>query len=420
MQRENVISAEAQEQLNELKRGTEEVIPEKELLQKIQNSLDTKIPLKVKAGFDPTAPDLHLGHTVLLQKMRQFQKFGHEVSFLIGDFTGLIGDPTGKSQTRKPLTQEEVLKNAETYKEQVFKILDPKKTKVVFNSQWLASMSLKDVLELTGKYTVARMLERDDFSKRYQGGQPISVVEFMYPLIQGYDSVAMESDIELGGTDQKFNLLVGRDLQPSYGKKPQCILTMPLLVGLDGEKKMSKSLGNYIGIQEPAIEIYGKLMSISDTLMWDYYRLLSDLSISDIDVLKKKVETGGFHPKEAKAQLATEITTRFHSPEAAGEARSQWEHIHSPDKRGTPDGIPATTATNDDLQNGKLSLINALRLCGFASSNGEARRLIEGGGVHKVFDDGREQGLTDVKLLLEQGQHILRAGKRRFAMIKIP
>ncbi len=413
------ISDEAQRQFGELKRGCEEIIPEQELLNKIQRSLNNSVPLKVKAGFDPTAPDLHLGHTVLLQKLRQFQKFGHEVYFLIGDYTGMIGDPTGKSETRKRLSREEVLRNAETYKEQVFKVLDKDKTKVVFNSAWLSPLNLKDVIELTAKYTVARMIERDDFSKRYQSGQPISLVEFIYPLLQGYDSVALRADVELGGTDQKFNLLVGRDLQVAYGQKGQSVITMPLLVGLDGEKKMSKSLGNYIGIQEPAIEIYGKMMSISDDLMWEYYRLLSDLTTGDIAALRAKTENGSFHPKEAKAQLATEIVARFHSIEAAAEARAGWERIHSPDKRGLPDDMPEITAPADQLQNGCLPLLSALRLCGFAASNGEARRLIEGGGVHLITQDGNEENLKDVKFLLNRGRHILRVGKRRFAAIVI-
>ncbi|HNA80393.1 MAG TPA: tyrosine--tRNA ligase, partial [Turneriella sp.] len=286
----------------------EEVLPVHEFRKKLLDAHNKKIPLRVKAGFDPTAPDLHLGHTVLIQKLRQFQKFGHHVLFLIGDYTAMIGDPTGKSETRKVLSRAEVEVNAKTYKEQVFKILDPQKTEIVFNSKWLNDLKLEDMLHLTGKYTVARMLERDDFSKRYAAGQPISLVEFMYPLMQGYDSVALKSDIELGGTDQKFNLLVGRDLQAAYGQAQQCVMMTPLLVGLDGVKKMSKSLGNYIGIQEPPADIYGKLMSISDELMLLYYNLLSDKSVADLERLKQDLGSGSLHPKQAKADLAREIT----------------------------------------------------------------------------------------------------------------
>src|SRR5512138_1203391 len=284
------------EQMAIIKRGAVEILVEKELEEKLAKSLETGVPLRIKAGFDPTAPDLHLGHTVLLHKMRQFQKLGHEVNFLIGDFTGMIGDPTGKSETRKALTLEDVLRNAETYKEQVFKILDPEKTRVVFNSQWLAAMNATEMIQLAARYTVARMLERDDFGKRYATQMPISIHEFLYPLIQGYDSVAMKADVELGGTDQKFNLLVGRELQREYGQSPQSVITMPLLEGLDGVNKMSKSLGNYIGINEPADEIFGKVMSISDTLMLRYYELLSDLSLVELQQLKGDIKTGTVHP----------------------------------------------------------------------------------------------------------------------------
>src|SRR5512141_1489025 len=281
------------EQMAIIKRGTVEILVEKELEEKLAKSLATGVPLKIKAGFDPTAPDLHLGHTVLLQKMRQFQQLGHEVSFLIGDFTGMIGDPTGKSETRKALTREDVLKNAESYKEQVFKILDPAKTKVVFNSEWLSAMTATEMINLAAKYTVARMLERDDFGKRYANQMPISIHEFLYPLIQGYDSVALQSDVELGGTDQKFNLLVGRELQREWGQRPQSVLTMPLLEGLDGVNKMSKSLGNYIGINEPPDEIFGKVMRLSDDLMWRYYELLSFAkSLADLKQMREAVLAG--------------------------------------------------------------------------------------------------------------------------------
>src|SRR5512137_264171 len=305
------------EQMAIIKRGTVEILIEKDLEEKLEKSRQTGIPLKIKAGFDPTAPDLHLGHTVLLHKMRQFQQLGHEICFLIGDFTGMIGDPTGKSETRKPLTREDVLKNAETYKEQVFKILDPEKTRVVFNSQWLAALNASDMIGLASKYTMARMLEREDFSNRFANQLPISIHEFLYPLIQGYDSVALKADVELGGTDQKFNLLVGRELQREWGQVPQTVITMPLLEGLHGVNKMSKSLGNYIGINEPADEIFGKIMSVSDTLMIRYYELLSDLSLPELNKLKVAVKDGTVHPMEAKKQLGREMVTRYHGDNAA-------------------------------------------------------------------------------------------------------
>src|SRR5512136_93419 len=280
------------EQMAVIKRGAVEILLEKELVEKLQKSLDSGVPLRIKAGFDPTAPDLHLGHTVLLHKLRQFQQLGHEVNFLIGDFTGMIGDPTGKSETRKPLTREDVARNAETYKEQVFKILDPARTKVVFNSEWLGKLTATDMIGLAARYTVARMLERDDFGKRYANQLPISIHEFLYPLIQGYDSVALQADVELGGTDQKFNLLVGRELQREWGQEPQTVITMPLLEGLDGINKMSKSLGNYIGINEPADQIFGKIMSVSDELMVRYYELLSDMSLDELATLKEGIKSG--------------------------------------------------------------------------------------------------------------------------------
>jgi len=308
------------EQMAVIKRGAVEILIEKELEAKLEKSLKTGVPLRIKAGFDPTAPDLHLGHTVLIHKLRQFQQLGHEVNFLIGDFTGMIGDPTGKSETRKALTREDVLKNAETYKEQVFKILDPDKTRVVFNSSWLNDLGSGGLIALASKYTVARMLERDDFHKRFSSQQPISIHEFLYPLVQGYDSVALKSDVELGGTDQKFNLLVGRELQREWGQDPQCVLTMPLLEGLDGVNKMSKSLGNYIGINEPANEIFGKVMSVSDDLMVRYYELLSDLPLAELDKLKNGLADGSLHPMEAKKALGREMVGRFHGAAAARDA----------------------------------------------------------------------------------------------------
>lgn len=415
------ITPELQNQIDELTRGCMEVLPKNEFIKKLYHSYTSQKPLVVKAGFDPTAPDLHLGHTVLLQKMRMFQKFGHSVKFLIGDYTALIGDPSGRSETRKPLSQEQVLKNAETYKDQVFKILDEQKTEVMFNSVWLKKLDLKNVIELTSKYTVARLLERDDFSKRYNSGEPISLVEFMYPLMQGYDSVAMDADVELGGNDQKFNLLVGRDLQLSYGQKQQVILTMPLLVGLDGVKKMSKSYGNYIGIQEPPLEIFGKLMSISDDLMWGYYELLSDLSLAEIENLKNQCEQGEVHPKEAKAKLALELITKYYNSQEAENAQKEWQTIHAPGKRGLPQEIPQWQAQEKDLNEGKIGLLNALKLSGMAASTSEAKRHVEGGGAYFINEeDESENKIEDFRLTLESGIYLVRLGKRKFIRIVIP
>ena len=326
------------EQMAVIKRGAVEILLEKELQEKLEKSASTGVPLKIKAGFDPTAPDLHLGHTVLLHKMRQFQRLGHDIYFLIGDFTGMIGDPTGKSETRKALTREDVLRNAETYKEQVFKILDPEKTRVVFNSDWLAPLTATDMIGLAAKYTVARMLEREDFSNRYVNQLPISIHEFLYPLIQGYDSVALKADVELGGTDQKFNLLVGRELQREWGQVPQTVITMPLLEGLDGVNKMSKSLGNYIGINEPADEIFGKVMSVSDDLMIRYYELLSDMTLAELDKLKTGIKDGSVHPMEAKKQLGREMVTRYHGVSAATQADENFVKRFRDNQ--TPDEMP--------------------------------------------------------------------------------
>lgn len=403
----------------ELLRGCEEALPEDALRRQLLESHQSGTPLKIKAGFDPTAPDLHLGHTVLLTKLKAFQDLGHEVYFLIGDYTAMIGDPTGKSETRKPLTQEAIIKNAQTYKNQVFKILDPEKTKIVFNSRWLEKLRLQDLIELTAKYSVARMLERDDFSKRYKGGQPISLVEFLYPLLQGYDSVEMKADVELGGTDQKFNLLVGRDLQTQYGGKPQSIMTLPLLVGLDGEKKMSKSLNNYIGIQDAPIDIYGKLMSISDDLMWNYMTLLSEVSLEEIETKKRAVADGALHPKEIKSQFAVEICSRYHGAEQAEGAREEWQKIHSPQNRGLPEDIPQWSPSAQDLTNGQIGILNALRLSGMVASNGEARRIIQNKGVHVIGDDDSETSAEE-GLTLSQGTYTFRVGKRKFVRIVIP
>jgi tyrosyl-tRNA synthetase len=396
------------EQMAIIKRGTVEILVEKELEAKLEKSLATGVPLRIKAGFDPTAPDLHLGHTVLLQKMRQFQQLGHEVCFLIGDFTGMIGDPTGKSETRKALTREDVLRNAETYKEQVFKILDPAKTKVVFNSEWLAEMTATDMIGLAAKYTVARMLERDDFGKRYAGQLPISIHEFLYPLIQGYDSVAMKADVELGGTDQKFNLLVGRELQREWGQTPQSVITMPLLEGLDGVNKMSKSLGNYIGINEPADEIFGKVMSISDELMIRYYELLSDLSLADLEDLKKGLKAKSVHPMEAKKQLGREIVARFHGAAAAVAAEENFVSRFRDNQ--TPEEMEEISLAGEE---GSLLLCKLLATAGLVPSNSEGRRAIKGGGV-KV--DGEK--VNDENLELKAGgSYIIQVGKRRFARV---
>lgn len=410
---EIILNPDAEKIYAELVRGCEEVLPEVAFRKKFHESYTKKKPLKVKAGFDPTAPDLHLGHTVLLQKLAVFQKYGHEVIFLIGDYTALIGDPTGKSETRKPLTQEEVLKNAETYKTQVFKVLEEKKTRIVFNSQWLNPLSLKDILGLTSRYTVARMLERDDFQKRYSAGSAISLVEFLYPLMQGYDSVALQSDIELGGTDQKFNLLVGRDLQVSYGQEPQVIMTLPLLVGLDGVKKMSKSLGNYVSIQEIAMEIYGKVMSISDELMWEYYRLLSEKTLLEISTLKQSIQDGSRHPKEIKSDLALELASRYQGKEQGLEAKAEWEKIHTPAQRGLPSDMPVISIkANEDK-----SLINAMKLGGLANSNSEARRQIESGALYIIESDLSETVIRDYKYILSNPETVLRSGKRKFMKV---
>jgi len=396
------------EQMAIIKRGAIEILIEKELEEKIGKSLKSGIPLRIKAGFDPTAPDLHLGHTVLLHKMRQFQQLGHEVCFLIGDFTGMIGDPTGKSETRKALTREDVLKNAETYKEQVFKILDPDKTRVVFNSDWLGKLTASDMIGLAAQSTVARMLERDDFGKRFANQLPISIHEFLYPLIQGYDSVALQSDVELGGTDQKFNLLVGRELQREWKQSPQSVITMPLLEGLDGVNKMGKSLGNYVGINEPADEIFGKLMSISDELMLRYYELLSDLSVVEFEKLKSAIRDGAVHPMEAKKQLGREIVSRYHGVAAAQAAEGNFVRRFRDNQ--TPDEMPELILPT---QEGVILLGRLLAEAGLVQSNSEGRRAINQGGVkvngEKISDDALE--------LPRAGEYILQFGKRRFAKI---
>ena len=393
------------ESMQIIKRGAEEILLEEGLIKKLERGK----PLNIKAGFDPTAPDLHLGHTVLINKLRQFQDLGHEVMFLIGDFTAMIGDPTGKSSTRPPLTREEVLDNAKTYEHQVFKILDAEKTTVFFNSSWMGEMSAVDMIQLSAKHTVARMLERDDFSKRYKSGQSISVHEFLYPLVQGYDSVAMQADVELGGTDQKFNLLVGRQLQESYGQEPQVCLTMPILEGLDGVQKMSKSLNNYIGITDAPDDMFGKLMSVSDDLMWRYFELLSFRSMAEIGQFQKQVEEGT-NPRDIKFLLAEELITRFHDGESAIQARENF--IARFQKGAMPDDMPEVS-----LEAGTegLPIANLLKEAGLVSSTSEALRMIKQGAV-KI--DGERVG--DRGLVCEHGTtHIYQVGKRRFARVTL-
>ena len=388
-----------------IKRGIVDLIDEEELIKKLERSYKENKPLKIKAGFDPTAPDLHLGHTVLLRKLKQFQDLGHEVYFLIGDFTAMIGDPTGRSETRPALTREQVLENAKTYKEQVFKILDPDKTKIVFNSTWFSKMGAEDIIRLCAKYTVARILERDDFKKRFESGLPIAIHELIYPLFQAYDSVALEADVELGGTDQLFNLLIGRDIQREYGQEPQVIITLPILEGLDGVQKMSKSLGNYVGIMEKPFEMYGKLMSIPDELMWKYYILLTDFPEKEVNEMKEKVEKGEYHPKEAKKRLARYIVAQFHSEEEALKAEEEFERVFS--KREVPKEIPTI-----NVQAGKLWLPGFLRDHGFVKSSSEARRLI----AQKAIDLNQKP-LKQEEIELSPGEYVIKIGKKRFVKL---
>lgn len=389
----------------EIKRGADEILPEAELLEKLESGK----PLKIKAGFDPTAPDLHLGHTVLINKLKTFQDLGHEVIFLIGDFTGLIGDPTGKSATRKPLTKEDVLQNAETYKEQVFKILDPAKTKIAFNSEWFDKFGAADMIKLAARQTVARMLERDDFKKRYAGGQSIAIHEFLYPLVQGWDSVALEADVELGGTDQRFNLLMGRELQKEEGQKPQAVLMMPLLEGLDGVQKMSKSLNNYIGITDAPNDMFGKVMSISDELMWRYYDLLSFRPIAEIEALREKVAAGA-NPRDIKIDLAKELIARFHSEDDAEQAHQDF--IKRFQKNALPDEIPEVDVAATEA----MPIANLLKEAGLVASTSEANRMIKQGAVKL---DGKEK-VSDAKTLVELGTtRIYQVGKRKFAKVTL-
>jgi len=391
--------------LEQLKRGADEILVESELVKKLEENR----PLVIKAGFDPTAPDLHLGHTVLINKLKQFQDFGHDVQFLIGDFTGMIGDPTGKNITRKPLTKEDVLENAKTYQEQVFKILDPDKTKIVFNSTWMDKVSSADLIQLAAKHTVARMLERDDFSKRFKGGQAIAIHEFLYPLIQGYDSVAMKSDVELGGTDQKFNLLVGRQLQEVYGQKPQTVLTMPILEGLDGVQKMSKSLNNYIGIADAPDDMFGKIMSISDELMWRYFELLSFRPMSEVGHWHEECNAGA-NPRNYKVALAQEIVERFHSAAAAKKALENFEARF---KRGViPDEMDEVSLQAID---GGFAIANLLKEAGLTKSTSDSMRMIKQGAV-KI----NGEKVSDPKLIVEAAsKHVYQVGKRKFARVEI-
>ena len=391
--------------LAELRRGTEEILVEEELLERLK----LERPLRIKAGFDPTAADLHLGHTVLINKLRQFQDLGHEVYFLIGDFTGMIGDPTGKNVTRKPLTREAVAENAKTYKEQVFRILDPDKTRVVFNSDWMGRFSAGDMIQLASRHTVARMLERDDFHKRYTANQSIAIHEFLYPLIQGYDSVELKADVELGGTDQKFNLLVGRQLQHSYGQTPQVVMTVPILEGLDGVQKMSKSLGNYIGIQEPPDEMFGKIMSISDELMWRYFDLLSFRPLAEVRGLRDAV-AGGANPRDIKFELAGELISRFHGPAAAGTARERF--IARFQQGALPEDLPE----RDVIAEGDgVPLPTLLRLSGLVDSSSEGMRMLKQGAVRI---DGEK--VSDKGLMLNVGtEAVVQVGKRRAARVRV-
>jgi tyrosyl-tRNA synthetase len=394
------------EALDLIKRGADEILLETELDARLKEGRR----LRVKAGFDPTAPDLHLGHTVLINKLRQFQDLGHEVLFLIGDFTGMIGDPTGKNATRKPLSRDEVIENARTYEEQIFKILDPAQTLVMFNSSWMSAMSSADLIQLAGKQTVARMLERDDFAKRYRSGQSISIHEFLYPLVQGYDSVAMKADVELGGTDQKFNLLVGRELQRHYGQPSQIVLTMPILEGLDGVQKMSKSLGNYIGIHEPPNEMFGKIMSVSDDVMWRYFLLLSFRPQAEIDEWHRQIEAGAANPRDVKFALAEEIVDRFHGPGSGAASREQF--VRQFQKGALPDQIPES-----DVSCGPegLPIANLLKEASMVASTSEAFRMLKQGAVRI---DGER--VEDRELRFTPGsEHLVQVGKRRFKRVRV-
>ncbi len=403
--RVNIKMVSIEESLEEIQRGAEEILVESELIEKLKEGR----PLRIKAGFDPTAPDLHLGHTVLINKLRQFQDLGHEIIFLIGDFTGMIGDPTGKNVTRKPLTREDVLENAKSYEHQVFKILDPEKTTIVFNSSWMGEKSAADLIKLASRLTVARMLERDDFDKRYKGGQPIAIHEFIYPLIQGWDSVELKADVELGGTDQKFNLLMGRELQKQEGQPPQTIITMPILEGLDGIQKMSKSLNNYVGVNDSPDDMFGKLMSVSDELMWKYFELLSFRPLEEVAAFRQAVEAGG-NPRDAKVELAKEIVARFHSHNDADQAEQNF--INRFRKGAIPDEMDEIELMAED---DGLAIANLLKEAGLTASTSDALRMIRQGAV-KI--DGEK--IEDTKLKVMPGEaRVYQVGKRRFARITV-
>ncbi|MDQ8031364.1 tyrosine--tRNA ligase [Bordetella genomosp. 1] len=400
------ITPEIEADLRIVRRGCDELLVESEFARKLARSRATGVPLRIKLGLDPTAPDIHLGHTVVLNKMRQLQDLGHTVIFLIGDFTSMIGDPSGRNSTRPPLTREQIAQNAETYYAQASLVLDPSRTEIRYNSEWCDPLGARGLIQLASRYTVARMMERDDFTKRFKGGVPIAVHEFLYPLMQGYDSVALKSDLELGGTDQKFNLLVGRELQKEYGQEPQCILTMPLLVGTDGVEKMSKSKGNYIGISDTPDSMFGKLMSISDTLMWRYFELLSFRSLEDIAALKAEID-GGRNPRDAKVALAQEIITRFHSAAAAEAALAAFEARFR--DGAIPDDMPEV-----NVAGAPMGILRVLREAGLVASSSEAQRNVEQGGV-RVNGDRVE----DKSLQLAAGTYVLQVGKRKFARVNL-
>ncbi|MDD3364405.1 MAG: tyrosine--tRNA ligase [Syntrophomonas sp.] len=401
---ENMIKEQARSQMELIERGVVEILPREDLLKKLERSLRDRKPLRIKLGLDPTAPDIHLGHTVVLNKLRQFQDLGHEVHLIIGDFTGRIGDPSGKSETRKQLSEEEIIENARTYQEQIYKVLDKDKTIMHFNSEWLMSLTMIDVLKLAGKYTVARMMERDDFEKRYKEGLPIGVHEFMYPLMQGYDSVALRADVELGGTDQKFNLLVGRHLLKEYGFEPQVALMMPILEGTDGVQKMSKSLGNYIGVSDEPYEMFGKTMSITDTLICRYFELLTRVPIAEIEAMKNQMTTGELNPRDAKMRLAIEIISTFHSPEKAVQAMERFKLVYS--QRDIPDDIPEIKVSEKDVWLPKFLSENLI-----VDSTNEGRRMIKQGAI-KVNGDKYEK--EDIRL---EADMVIQVGKRKFVKI---
>lgn len=397
-----------QEQLKELERGTDEIISEEELLRKLEHSLETGRPLRIKAGFDPSCPDIHIGNAVPIRKLKQFQEFGHQVIFLIGDFTGMIGDPSLQSEVRKRLSKQEVMKNADTYKEQIFKILDPDKTVIDFNSRWCSPLKFEDVLELASMYTVARLLERDDFMGRYKSGKPISMLEFLYPLVQGYDSVMLKADVELGGTDQKWNCLVAREIQRGYGQEPEVVMTLPLLVGTDGAQKMSKSLGNYIGISEAPREIFGKTMSIPDELIYSYFELATDVAVDELEEIRGEIVAKIANPRNLKVRLAQTLVRMYHSKEAAEAARKEFEKVFK--EKGVPDEIETFRLKWNERS---IWIVKLLTEAGLAESSGEARRLVSQGGVY--IDNARIKDLNMMVTL--DRDFILKVGKRRFVRV---